>query len=237
MKRILIFFCIVSGCKKDSSTSTPTPDQDPIAYYTFSGNANDQSRYANHSTAVNAVMAPDSFRNENSAYYFNQSYIEIQDNDILDIGTKQLTISAWIFSNDVSGSYIVQKATYVNNGQITEGGGPYSLDIFPGTARAVLHDIDNYSHTLTGTTPVQNYVWQHIAVTWDGYTASLYYNGQVEATESISKPLLVTNGNVYIGAYKFVFPAACFHGAIDNVRIYNRCLSTAEIQELYSNYK
>ena len=228
---------MVSACKKNEPISTPIPDQDPIAHYTFSGNTNDKSKYANHGTAVNAVMAPDSFGNANSACSFNQSYIEIPDNDILDIDTKKLTISAWFKSNDVSGSYIVHKATYVNNGQITEGGGPYSLDINPGKARAVLYDSDKYPHILTGTTSIEISMWQHIALTWDGFNATLYYNGQIEATESFTKQLLETNGNLYIGAYKFVFPTACFHGTIDNVRIYNRCLSTAEIQELYSNYK
>jgi len=245
MKRILFFLSLISfavGCKKDPPVDPyvlPTPDHDPVAHYTFDGNTNDLSQYANNGSSFNAIMCPDSFGRGDSASYFNaQAYIEIPDNNILDIQTNKLTVSTWIKPLSTSGTYIVQKANYVNNQeQITEGGGPYSLDIFPGKARAVIYTNDNNPLILTGATLIKANTWQHLALTWDGYNANLYYNGHLEASGIFSKPILVTNGNLYIGAYKFVYPGAAFSGTIDNVRIYNRCLSMEEIQSLYSNYE
>jgi len=246
MKPLLAFlflFSFIGGCKTDTAIPTPVetvqPDQDPIAHYTFDGNANDLSKYASNGTILNAILFPDSFGRANSSYFFNaQAYIEIPDNEILDIKTNKLTVSAWIKPlSATGGAYIVQKSNDVNNqGQLTEGGGPFSLDIFPGTARALIYTNDYSPLILTGTTPIKANTWQHLAVTWDGNHAFLYYNGQVEATGVFAKPILVTSGNLYIGAYRWTYTNGAFLGIIDNVRIYNRCLAAEEVQDLYSNY-
>ncbi len=247
MKHILLFlflFYFVSSCSKDKhvrpNEPALTPDQDPIAHFALNGNANDLSKYANNGIIYNAILAPDSFGRADSAYFFNgNAFIEVPDNDLLDIRTNKLTISAWINPlSSMNGTYIVHKSTYVTNqGQLIEGGGPFSLDIFPGTARAIIYTNDSIPLILTGTTPIKPNTWQHLAVTWDGYHAYLFYNGQIEATGVFAKPILVTNGNLYIGAYEWVFPNAAFLGTIDNVRIYNRGLTTTEIQDLYTKYQ
>jgi hypothetical protein len=66
--------------------------------------------------------------------------------------------------------------------------------------------------------------WQHVAGTYDGRTARFYLDGAEVASR------LVFGGqgtsNIWrIGAYE----RKCFRGAIDDVRIYNRALSGAEI--------
>ncbi len=240
MRRLLIFIILgslLTTCKKDV---VPLPAETTlIAHYIFNGNADDQSKYNNHGTAVSATLTVDSFGTVNSAYSFNNSYIEIPDKEILHLMTNKLTITAWIKPTKTSGTYIVQKANNVTSGgQLTGGGGQFSLDIFPGYPRAIIYGTDNLNPlVLTGTTFIRQNIWQHLAITWDGKNASLYYNGQVEATGTFDKPILVTNGNLYIGAYKWAFPSASFKGTIDNVRIYNRSLTTNEIQDIYNHYK
>jgi len=235
-QRIFILLILVfTSCRKDPRI----PDAGPIAYYTFNGNHIDQSHYHNKTTNLGTSLTVDSLGTANSAYYFNDSsYIEVADRDIFDFTTNRLTITAWIKPSRVNGTYVVDKATFVNNqGQLTQGGGPFSLDIFPGRARALIYGDDNVPAILTGTTLIKQNVWQHLAVTWDGSNIKLYYNGQIEASAVFSKPIQVTNGNIYIGAYKWVFPAAGFKGSIDNVRIYERFLTTEEIQDIYGHYK
>src|SRR4030095_2439569 len=74
--------------------------------------------------------------------------------------------------------------------------------------------------------PVGN--WTHVALTYDGAALRLYVNGTVVATqaaagtvEANTKPLRI-GGNVPYGEF--------FQGIIDEVRVYNRALSAAEIQ-------
>jgi hypothetical protein len=239
MKLLTIIFSLffLGSCKKDPQIIVT--DLNPIAHYTFTGNSNDLSKYSNNGKITNLTLATDSFGAANCAYFFNgNGYLEIPDKDILDFKTNKLTVSAWIKPLYVSGSYIVEKATFVNSqGQLTEGGGPFSLDIYPGTPRALIYSADELSIILTGKSQIKYNVWQHLLLTWDGKIAYLYYNGKLEASGVFEKEILVTNGNLYIGAYKWAFPAGAFNGSIDNVRIYNRYLTESEIQDIYINYK
>jgi len=70
--------------------------------------------------------------------------------------------------------------------------------------------------------------WSHLAVTYDGASVRLHVNGvlaaskaQTGAIQSSTAPLRI-GGNVPYGEY--------FLGRIDDVRIYNRALSAAELQ-------
>ena len=70
--------------------------------------------------------------------------------------------------------------------------------------------------------------WQHVAATYDGTTARFYVNGVQTASMLFSGN--AGNSNTWrIGAYGNT-PAGFFDGRIDNVRIYQRALSAAEIQ-------
>jgi len=71
-------------------------------------------------------------------------------------------------------------------------------------------------------------IWSHLAATYDGITLRLYLNGTQVASrsqsgtiESSTEPLTIGGDNIY-GQF--------FQGVIDEVRIYSRALTPAEIQ-------
>ena len=70
--------------------------------------------------------------------------------------------------------------------------------------------------------------WQHLAMTYDGTDLVAYCDGKPVATEKIGKPRTPGNLPLSIGrrqdAYNY------FAGSIDEVRIYNRPLSTTELK-------
>ena len=89
-----------------------------------------------------------------------------------------------------------------------------------------------------GTTVSRNYLdsghnpiagqWQHLAATYDGTTARFYIDGVMVASRTVSGG--VGTSNIWrIGAYGSV-AGGFFDGLIDNVRIYSRALSDAEVQ-------
>lgn len=239
-KLLIIILLLLVSCKTDKTPAilkrkAPTP----IAHFSFNGNANDLSGKVNNGQYVNTnsknISSP--FSSDNLALN-GSNYIQIEDNDLLDINTNRLSISAWIKPVITQGSYIVTKENKLNVlGKLEQGGGPYSLDIFPGKVRALLHSNTNKSFDITGTSRIKYNEWQHIALTWDGKNVFLYYNGKVEASGSFDMQLQQTNGSIYIGAYKWVFPRAAFVGNIDNVRIYNTYLSPKDIKDIYTNFK
>jgi len=88
------------------------------------------------------------------------------------------------------------------------------------------------SVTLTTSANVINQnVWNLITATYDGSTMRVYENGAlVPGTVAQSGNILDSDERFLIGGLdNTVF----FHGTIDDVRIYSRALSTAEIQAIY----
>src|SRR2546430_1106977 len=79
-----------------------------------------------------------------------------------------------------------------------------------------------------GPTALPVNAWTHLAGTFDGTTVRLYVNGVEVASQAQATSLVNTAETLQIGADKFA--GENFAGRIDEVRIYNRALSPAEIQ-------
>jgi hypothetical protein len=71
-------------------------------------------------------------------------------------------------------------------------------------------------------------VWQHLATTYDGTNMRLYVNGVLVATRAQTGSIATSNGALRIGGNN-AFANEFYHGLIDEVRVYNRALSAAEI--------
>jgi hypothetical protein len=70
--------------------------------------------------------------------------------------------------------------------------------------------------------------WSHLALTYDGTALRLYVNGALVTSQARTGAVQTTTTPVRIGGN--VPYGEFFQGAIDEVRIYNRALSAAEIQ-------
>jgi four helix bundle protein len=81
--------------------------------------------------------------------------------------------------------------------------------------------------------------WQHVAMTWDGSTNAsgvhLYQNGEETAYSVQTNGSSLTNNSATSFAIggSVTTAARTFDGAIDEVRVYNRVLSSSEIKLLY----
>jgi len=69
--------------------------------------------------------------------------------------------------------------------------------------------------------------WTHIATTYDGANQRFYINGALVATKAQTGSIAVGNQPLRIGGNNV--SGEFFRGVIDEVRIYNRALSLAEI--------
>jgi hypothetical protein len=80
--------------------------------------------------------------------------------------------------------------------------------------------------------------WMHVAVTYDGnVTLSAYVNGALVATHTLSAPLNTPNPSAVTIGRQEVDPNQGFYyfqGLIDEVSLYNRALSPAEIAAIYT---
>jgi len=195
-----------------------------VAYYPFSGDADDACGFGNHGSVTDATLTDDRLGNANRAYDFDGfgDFIRASDSDSLDI-QDGFTAAAWIRPRTTSGTYMLMK------------GGAYTLDIYPGTVRSVLTNVGAGQGWVEGLTPIVADQWQHVAVTWEdspipewGTTVTAYFNGAPDGTGSFEGPIRATDNDLYIGSYA----TAYFDGVIDELWIFDRALSADEVHDL-----
>lgn len=70
--------------------------------------------------------------------------------------------------------------------------------------------------------------WSHLVATWDGTTFRVYVNGTQVSSKALGQAIVATTNPLRIGGNSTW--GEYFSGKIDEVRVYNRALSQAEIQ-------
>ena len=207
-----------------------------VAYYPFNGNANDESGNGHDGTpTTNATLTLDRFGFTNCAYAFDgvSAVITIPDSSSLDFApTAPITVSLWAYRT--TGSPVARHLM----GKRAECELPanYQLAVNDGNGEGLMFGsgraADGLGAVDTGVTLPTN-VWKHLTGTFDGTAFRFYMNGTLIGTGSgslsptVSAPLLI-GGSGSCGA-------ANFGGLIDDVRIYNRALSSDEVAQLYAS--
>jgi dolichyl-diphosphooligosaccharide--protein glycosyltransferase len=72
--------------------------------------------------------------------------------------------------------------------------------------------------------------WTHIVATYDGSTRRIYVDGQLIAKETVGGGTVAWGESLRLG--RGSTDAHAFRGGIDEVRVYGRALSPAEVREL-----
>lgn len=84
----------------------------------------------------------------------------------------------------------------------------------------------------SGTTiPLQQ--WNFVAVTFDGLQINFYWNGRLDGSHAVQGPLCTNDQPLYIGV-DLPLTTEYWHGAIDELRIWNAPLSESEINAVMS---
>jgi hypothetical protein len=153
------------------------------------------------------------------ALNFNGNIVTVPDSASLDLST--MTLEAWVRPSGLGGIWrtaLLKEAP---------GGLAYSLYAHDGSIPMSELNIGG-ARTVGGTTAIPVNTWTHIATTYDGANMRFYVNGtqvgqraQTGAVFASTSPLRI-GGNTIWGEH--------FAGDIDEVRIYNRALTAAEVQ-------
>lgn len=202
-----------------------------VAYYPFNGNAEDESGNGHHGTLLPAVDGPtpieDCLGNPNSAFSFDgvDDYVDIIDSELLDI-TAKLTMVCWIKTSED----FLEFVEVIDNIETSDGYG-----LFIDADEKAFVTLNGGFAWVTASTSINNGSWHQVAGTYDGSEVRIYVDGKLENNVPYSSPLDYSpNPNFVIG--KWDQGGREFKGLIDEVRIYNRVLSEAEIQQLYESY-
>ena len=211
----------------DMVAAIQTPQIGPIAAYPFEeGEGAVASDYVGgHEGALSAEGVKWAEGKYGSGLKFegSEGCVTIPDSTDLQL-REEFTLESWV---KPEGAMLHYPAIYKES---TEGFPSYSLGIGFNTAGKPEGQIGKQGKAhqdIAGSSSLEAGVWSHLALTYDGVKLRLYINGELVATKYVDKPNSSTPGPLTIGCS--ALGAQHFKGRIDEVRIYNRALSPAEV--------
>ncbi len=198
-------------------------DSGLVAYYPFSGNTNDESGKGNNGINYGASLTTDRFARADNAYNFNHTYIEIPNSASLQSVSNSMTIAFWVnisqWDNNTAG--ILAKS---NSSALGQYGALIS------TSPYIQFDLGGQYVRITRYLGLN--IWYFVCLKWTGQRAILYLNGDAYDSVNYSGTMLSDNNPLILGKHT---PGTVRYltGKLDDIRIYNRALKSAEIQQLY----
>jgi hypothetical protein len=105
----------------------------------------------------------------------------------------------------------------------------YALYAGDGLGRPATDVFTTSDRGFSGPTALTLNAWVHLAATYDGTTQRLYVNGVQVATLASSGSIRASTGVLRIGGNN-IWTNEWFAGLIDEVRVYNKALTAAEVQ-------
>ena len=230
-----------------------------VAYYPFNGNANDASGNGNNGQALSAVLTTDRFGISGHAYQFNgvnadilaanQSYLSFPNGG-------DLTISIWATLNSMPSSVMhligMDNGAFDNPKWLLDYGQLALPPPFVGPSNYVHFIVtgakgDGQAYFLQSTlyTPALG-TWHQYVVSKEGSDYALYIDGLKTSGATnymndagvvrvgVTGPSAIPSGITAPLSMGEAEGAGWLDGKLDDVRIYNRALSAAEVQQLYA---
>ncbi|HSH03352.1 MAG TPA: FG-GAP-like repeat-containing protein [Anaerolineae bacterium] len=207
----------------------------------------DSSGNGHHGTASanlwSSAHAPTHFTNPFS-YYAHPSfntYISIPDHDALDFGPNDdFTIALWVKPNSYADGASLSDSSLVEKWSAA-GGLPYAIryinNLDPanlGRIQALRYDGTNLP-VLTSNSRISSSKYHHIAFVKRGNTLYLYIDGLLDTTAPDTTTGVTTNNsNLYFGVRGN--GGNGFTGLLDDIRIYDYGVSSADILTLMGGY-
>lgn len=215
----------------NNSLFSQAPTNGLVAYYPFTGNANDVSGNGRNGTINGGVTATvDRYGNANQAYSFNgtNGNITVANWNLL-TGNAARTISVWFKTAPKNTQQYF--LSWGGSNHTTNTGSILGIAADPSVTYHFLGFFGiNNDLSLLNANQYFDDRWHLMSFTYDGSTMNLYLDGVSQSTKTNS-PLNTGSSNLVIGSY--IQSSNYFNGQLDEVRIYNRALTAAEVQQIY----
>jgi len=152
-------------------------------------------------------------------------FANVSDSNSLDVDS--ITITAWIYPLSFGGGNTL--------GRIVDKAGSYLFYVANDSGQEALR-FYLFNSTVSGSNDSNSHsinlnAWQHVAVTYDSQTIRFYVNGTPQGSfvSPAPGPLMHNSNSLYVGDR--INHDRQFNGTIDELRIWDRTLSQAEINE------
>lgn len=196
--------------KKNSDDKDPDLELE----WLFAGNSSQDTSGKNRNGTVSGATVVADRKGASSAYSFNGINSYISGPNFAAQKNNQVSVSLWI--KTVPG-YQYGFVLGGNDFAISQNNQKIGMTI----------SIPSTTTTFADVTADQ---WTHIVGTFDGQTIQIYKNGAAASTKSHMGSISNPNRLFEIGRFSSSF----WKGAVDDIRIYSRVLSQADITNLYN---
>jgi hypothetical protein len=226
MKHFLTLALVLClGAFASAQIPSYVPPNGLVGWWPFNGNANDESGNGNHGTVNGATLTSDRNSSNNAAYSFNgsTSYIAVLPSSSNSSVINEITISCWIYSND-GNAYSVSKTN--------QSLGDYRIVVTSTNYAALL--VNGVEYVFNNVSLPTNQ-WYHLAVAKSSsLTSTIYING-IPLNNAVTNIYPQRNPTTNIEFGRDPMGLTEFHnGKLDDIAIYNRALTAAEVQQLYT---
>jgi hypothetical protein len=249
MKKLTFILSISLTLSVFGQVPSYVPTDGLVGWWPFNGNANDESGNGNNGTVNGATLSSDRNGVNNSAYSFNYQnwtwgaggdYIYIPFSSLFN--SANLTISVWF--NLYSLGYNNSGVTIVNrfeNGYSSPSGETWQLwynsnDLL--SSKVIQGGNGNLQPFVMANGSNVNFnEWRNITFSYDGQNLSHYENGVLVTAVPSNNLLLNTAGNSGISVGMSIQANGHwgpYDGKIDDIGIWNRALTPAEVLALYN---
>ena len=218
-----------SACTHTATTDTVgfplSASSNLLAYYKLDGSTKDEDGNTHYGTPTNITYE---FGKYGTAAVFNgsSSYIDVG-SSIGNLMTSGFTVSLWV-NTDSSDNDGHSPLSFMDN---------IWINIFLNSGNVVyarIVDSSASTRAVTSTDTLINNGWNHIVFKGDNGEVELYLNNVSQGTETWNGTNYDRNNNNVFGQYGQLNVGRWFEGKLDQVRIYDKALSSDEVGELYA---
>jgi subtilase family serine protease len=204
-----------------------------LGYWTFdegSGStAHDSSGNANTGIVTNLVGSPITWAAGvmgQALHFDHHTKVSVSNSPSLN-PFSGITISAWVnadsWGSGISTPRILEKGASDNQYEL--------FSTSSGQLEFLLPGVNNGALVANAPSPAS---WHHLAATFNGSSVNLYVDGQIAAQQAANGVLAITSDALAIASDPSASVNSLFSGTMDDVRVYGRALSAAEIAQLYN---
>jgi PKD repeat protein len=210
-------------------SQAPASSSGLVAAYSFdegSGTSvNDTSGKGNNGTISGATWTNSGRYGKALVFDGVNNWVTVNDAASLDLPTG-MTLEAWVYPTALIGGTTNGWRTVIMKEQSNQL--IYSLNANSDANRPNSYVYTSSDLGVSGNAQLPLNTWTHLASTYDGAVLRLYVNGSQVGSRSLSGSIRASSYPLRIGGNSVW--GEFFAGRIDEVRIYNRALSVAEIQ-------
>ena len=226
-----------------------------VAFYPFDGDARDASGNGSHGSPFLAGYGPDRHGRPSRSITFSNrldgvipwpevAHVRLP-TELINSASSKGTFAMWLFPHNGMGGLIGKAAPTVGSSPVFAYGG-YSQNTGwsqAGDPGRIYFRPNNYSPLLASRALLSRSNWNHVVLTYSRTGVSLFLNGRLDSSLSGDFAIAVTEAPTpynALGAYLWDndgsrgAPNLYANGSFDDVRIYNRALSEAEVAALYA---